>query len=227
MGPEGTKLQSILIWGPVSFPLHLSCCLSWTMMESWWSQNVRGITFTQRIEGKKGRKEGRKKKKKKEGKEGRKKRMKEKKKGRKEKRNKKVIGWERKKERMIEGKKEGKKEKERRKKEKKKQSKFMVKNVSFSYLEALLTCSLISNKETSVKRDCGWASAVSSRRSHHTREHRAVPSEPTWAAHQGRTQGMAKHREDAPASPASHLDQDSANRTRLPLATRCGPVWPA
>ena len=28
MGPEGTKLQSILIWGPVSFPLHPSCCLS-------------------------------------------------------------------------------------------------------------------------------------------------------------------------------------------------------
>ena len=28
MGPEGTKLQSILIWGPASFPLHLSCCQS-------------------------------------------------------------------------------------------------------------------------------------------------------------------------------------------------------
>ena len=28
LGPEGTKLQSILIWGPVSFPLHLSCCQS-------------------------------------------------------------------------------------------------------------------------------------------------------------------------------------------------------
>lgn len=61
----------------------------------------------------------------------------------------------RKKERKIEGKKEGKKEKERRKKEKKKQSKFMLKNISFSYLEALLPCSLISNKEASVKHDCG------------------------------------------------------------------------
>ena len=81
----------------------------------------------------------------------------------------------RKKEIKNDRKEEGRKEKERRKKrkEKTKESKPMLKNISFSCLETLLTCSLISNKEASMKHDCDSVFAVSSRQSHYTMRHKA------------------------------------------------------
>ena len=81
----------------------------------------------------------------------------------------------RKKEIKNDRKEEGRKEKERRKKrkEKTKESKLMLKNISFSCLETLLTCSLISNKEASMKHDCDSVFAVSSRQSHYTMRHKA------------------------------------------------------
>lgn len=61
----------------------------------------------------------------------------------------------RKKERMLGRRKERKERKEGKiEKKKSKVSKFMLKNITVSYyLETLLTCSLISNKEASMKHE--------------------------------------------------------------------------
>lgn len=123
------------------------------------------------IEGRKGRKKEKKKREREEGRKNRMKEEKERKEGKKKERRKRLDEKERKNAR----KEEGKKGKERRKnrKEKSKESKFMLKNITVSYLETLLTCSLISNKEASMKHDCGSVFAVSSRQSHYTRRHKA------------------------------------------------------
>ena len=96
MGPEGTELQSILIWGPMSFPLHLSCCQS---------LNNDGLIMESECMGNEfhpnDRRKERKEEEEKERERGRKEEQNERrkgKKGRKEKRKEKAIGRERKKE---------------------------------------------------------------------------------------------------------------------------------